>query len=153
MPYSAASMAMNRALKAARIQLPERKKLHIFRHLFSTRTKNWPRDIKNYWFGWADNANQSQRYTHISVDDLVPHYFDLLEKENNPMLPKQCSCGMWNIGGDFCTGCGKDIKTFNFLNNKTVEDRLAKLVLNELDEKALEGILDKIVAKRLNNPS
>lgn len=67
----------------------------------------------------------------------------------NPMMPNVCSCGAWNVGTDHCATCGKDIKTFTFLNNSDTESKLARLIMEELDEGTLETIIEKIVSRKL----
>lgn len=138
MTYYTVQKAINTVLKKAQLQLPERKKTHLFRHLVASRAKNWSSDVKDYWFGWS--GRMSNRYTHMDHRDCVKPYFEMIEAERNPMNPIECRCGYLNPNIDFCEKCGQDIKSLNILTKSPERKaKLLKEIIESVDEKDEES--------------
>lgn len=141
MSYQSARMVLNRLLNRTGISLPERKKTHVFRHLFSSRAK-WSADVKDYWLGWT--GRMSNRYTHLSYKDTIEPYFRMLKEENNPMMPIECECGHLNSNIDFCEKCGLELKVLNVLNNTPERsNKLIKEIFESQNNELMFKVLDE----------
>lgn len=81
--YTALRNHLAIALEQTGIKFPKNKATHMFRKIFASRSYNWPTIIRNYWLGWSSGI--SDVYTSIDHRAAIPHYFKMLEEENNPM--------------------------------------------------------------------
>lgn len=83
--YAAIKKSFDTARAKTGIPWKERRALHFFRNIFTSRSYNWPYAVKHHWLGWSFK-DQENVYTQISYKQCIEQYFDMLKKENNPML-------------------------------------------------------------------
>lgn len=81
--YPCLAIEFRKALKKTGI--PWKRNIHYFRHLFISRTVDWPYAPKMYWTGLALKGHE-RTYSHIDYTQCLEPYFTMLKKEQNPIL-------------------------------------------------------------------
>ncbi len=81
--YALVAKSLRKSLEKTKIPWKERKGVHYFRSLCSSRFFEWPYSLKHAWFGWSYRDNESV-YTKITHRQFIERYVETLQKERNP---------------------------------------------------------------------
>tara|TARA_Y100000310_G_C20412229_1_gene682585 strand:+ start:35 stop:514 length:480 start_codon:yes stop_codon:yes gene_type:complete len=83
--YAFIAQRLKRAIVKSGLSWPDKKGIHHFRSIFSTRTKKWAYPIKRYALNRIDSKDMdAAHYESVSYEDIVPYYFEMLREEKNP---------------------------------------------------------------------
>jgi len=88
--YSRLRLRFRQALKELNIVWPENSSFHYLRHLWVSRSFNWPESLRSYWLGWT-LPGMLETYGSFGYKECIPHYAKMIHDENNPMIDQTLS--------------------------------------------------------------